>query len=79
MGVQPFRGAVYNRANLNAGYRIPTRGRFRHAVGAGLHAISQSQDEYVTRIVTASNNYTMPLYKEQLFRFNPYVSYKLGF
>lgn len=79
MGAPPFRGAVYNRANLNAGYRIPTRGRFKHAVGAGLHAISQSQDEYVTRIVTASNEYMMPLYKEQLFRFNPYFSYKLSF
>lgn len=79
MGARPFRGAVYNRGNLNAGYRIPTRGRFRHAVGAGLHAISQSQDEYITRIVTASNNYTMPLYKEQLFRFNPYFNYKLSF
>jgi hypothetical protein len=79
MGGRPFRSSVYNRANLNAGYRIPTRGRFKHAVGAGVHAISQSQEPYFTTVMTSSRNYTTPLYQDQLFRFNPYVSYKLSF
>lgn len=79
MGSIPFRGTIYNRLNLNASYRIPTRGRFKHAVGSGVHAIMQSHEQYITTIATTSRNYTMPLYQEQLFRFNPYFSYKFSF
>ncbi|MCF6406705.1 TonB-dependent receptor [Chitinophaga filiformis] len=79
MGSTPFRGAVYNRMNLNASYRIPTRGRFKHSVGSGVHAIMQSHEQYVTTVATTAGNYTMPLYQEQLFRFNPYFTYKLSF
>lgn len=79
MGAVPFRGTVYNRMNLNASYRIPTHGRFKHAVGSGVHAIMQSHEQYVTTVSTTSRNYTMPLYQEQLFRFNPYFNYKLSF
>lgn len=79
MGGMPFRGTVYNRMNLNASYRIPTRGRFKHAVGSGVHAVSQSQGEYLTTIATTSRNYTTPLYQEQLFKFNPYFNYKFSF
>jgi len=79
MGNVPFRGTVYNRMNLNASYRIPTKGRFKHSVASGVHAIMQSHEEYITTVTIPSRNYTMPLYQEQLFRFNPYFTYKLSF
>lgn len=78
--IEPYRGKVLNRVNVNSTFYLKPWRNFKHKLSAGVHVMDQPTDEYKTRFSTIDNkDYDLDLYASQPFTYSWYISYNISF